>query len=629
MSKYGCYKIATGNFVTKVGDIKANLLEIEKLIIKADKNNVDVLCFPELSLTGYTLQDFFYLSSVIEETYNSIEYLTKIIPEKMLVLVGGPFAYLNKLYDVCYILAKDEIKGIQVKTYLPNYNEFYEKRWFSSYLDSFIKTVNFLNREIPFGNDLIIDAGEIKIGCEICEDLWVINPISNKLCLNGANVIFNLSSSNDIIGKKEYREELVRFQSSKNYCAYIYSSSGFGESSQDLVFSGAQFIYENGKCIAKSSDVKDLLIGVIDVSSLNYQRLKYKSSFENSTDSVRYIPFKFKDNDLLENNIISHPFVLEDEKKRRERSLEIIALQAKGLASKMHNTNIYNLVLGVSGGLDSTLAYLVCIEAYKYLNIDMKDKFYCISMPGFATSNTTYNNARELIELSNAIFLEIDITKQARQHLLDIDHKEDVFDVTYENVQARIRTLILMDYANKVNGLVVGTSDLSELALGFTTYNGDHMSMYGVNCSIPKTLVKSLVLDYSYFHKEFKKVIESIVSTPISPELVPSKDGKIVQKTENILGKYDLHDFFLYHFLRDGFSKDKIFKMAQIAFKDLPKEYIMTTLDTFFKRFMTNQFKRSCLPDGIKVGSINLSPRGDLRLSSDLSIFNSINKKLD
>lgn len=628
-SKYGYYKVSTANFKISVANVNKNYLEISSLIKKASQNNVNVLVFQELCLTGYTCNDLFFNKDLYLETEKAISKLIEIIPSNMIVFVGGPFYYLDKIFNVSYVLIKNKVIGITCKTYLPNYKEFYEKRWFTSANNISFNQVEFLNDIVPFGNDLIYDFGQMKIGCEICEDMWVINSPNIYYSLNGANVIVNLSASNEVISKKEYREELVKMTSSKDYVGYIYCSSGIGESSQDLVFSGHQIIYQCGNYVNSSYDVKnDLTMGILDIEKIDNDRKIFNSSFEGEIyKTCRFIKIE-NDNEieLLPSKVDAYPFILKEDIKRKERSLEIIDLQAKGLANRLNNINIKNVVIGVSGGLDSTLALIVIYQAYKMLDLPFSN-IHCISMPGFATSKLTFNNAKKLIKLIGGTYKQIDIKKACKQHLLDLNHPLDLYDVTYENVQARTRTQILMDYANNINGIVVGTGDLSELALGFATYNGDHMSMYGVNCSIPKTLVKLLVSDFGNQYIQFKSVLDSIINTPISPELVPSKDGQITQKTEQIIGKYDLHDFFLYNFNRYNFSKEKIYQLACIGFPNLDKEYIKSTLDIFMKRFFANQFKRSCLPDGVKVGSICLSPRGDFRMSSDLNSINSINKE--
>lgn len=626
-TKYGFYKVGTGNFIVNVGNVNKNKEEILKLIKEAKKENLTVLVFPELSLNGYTSSDLFDHDELFNKTLEAIKEIKEEVDDNLLVFIGGIFKYLNRTFNVSYCLYNKKIIGIVPKTYLPNYNEFYEKRWFNSSKDAFFDEVKINNEVIPFGTDLIFDGDEIKISAEICEDLWVINPPSNNYSLNGANVIVNLSASNEIIGKKEYRESLVKSQSERLYSAYIYSSSGFGESSQDLIYSGHQLIFEEGKKVAESYDKKGLTVGLIDLNKINNDRNKFKTSFEGEiTKKCRYIEvLKDKTNDLLPKEVDKYPFLVKNEQKRIERSKEIIALQAKGLATRLYNTKFNKVVIGVSGGLDSTLALLVINEAYKMLNLS-KNNIFAISLPGFATSSNTFNNAKELIIKLGLNYKEIDIKDSSSSVLKALNHKEDVYDLAYENTQARMRTLLLMNYANMENALVIGTGDLSEAALGFSTYNGDHMSMYNVNSSIPKSLVKTIVNDYKYIDPSLEEVLTKIIETPISPELVPFKNGKM-QETENIIGKYDLHDFFLYQFIRNEFNKEKIFELAKIAYNDIDESYIKDTLNLFMKRFFNNQFKRSCMPDTIKIGSVSLSPRGDLRLPSDLSFLNSINDK--
>ncbi len=627
-SKFGFYKVGTGNFLTHVGDVKKNTDEIIKLIKKAEDEKVNVLVFPELALVGYTSQDLLFHKELIDDELSSLKEIIKLIPQQMIVFVGGIINHLDRLYNVAFALSKDKILGIVPKSYIPNYNEFYEKRWFSAGISVKNQEIIIEKEHIPFGVDLIFDLGEMKLGAEICEDLWAINPPSNNLCLSGTNVIVNLSASNEIIGKREFRKDLVKVQSAKNYCIYVYSSSGFGESTQDLIFSGHQLIANNGTIVAETLDKKGLTCAIVDINKVSNDRIKYKTAFEaKNGDNYRYI---YLDDDseieLLPNKVDPYPFILNDEKERIARSLEIISLQSKGLATRLLNSGFKDVVIGISGGLDSTLALVVIYEAYKMLNLDTSG-IHILTLPGFATSLRTSSNVKNLLKAFNLSYKTINIKKLATTHLKDLNHPLDEYDVAYENTQARIRTLYLMDYANMVNGLVVGTGDLSEVALGFATYNGDHMSMYGVNVSVPKTLIKVLLSDYGKTYPEFKKALQDIIDTPISPELVPTSDKTIGQKTEQILGKYDLHDFFLYNFIRNSFTKEKIFELAKIAFPDVDESYISTTLDTFMKRFFTQQFKRSCIPDGPKVGSVSLSPRGDLRLSSDLNYINSINKK--
>ena len=625
-SKFGSYVIGAAAFNIKIADVESNKREIIRLIEEAKIKKVNVLVFQELTLTSYTAQDLFFHNELEEKTLKAIDEIKEHVDDSILVFIGGPFSVLSKRFNVAFALFNKKVVGIVPKSYLPNYNEFYEKRWFKSAFETEEKEVEFGGDKIPFGNDLIFDLGEMKVSCEICEDLWVMKSPSIDHALGGANVIVNLSASNELIAKKDYRSDLVRMQSAKLYCCYAYCSGSFGESSQDLVFANHSLIASSGRMIVDSYDELGLSSAIIDVEKLNNDRNKYSSSFDTEIKKMRYIKLDSSFVSEVLPRQVKYPFVVSDDKKRLARSKEIINLQAKGLATRLYNSHIEKVVIGISGGLDSTLALLVCLEAFKILKKDRKD-ILALTLPGFATSSKTLDNALKLMELSGISYEEIAIGEEAKIHLKSLNHPDDVYDVTYENTQARLRTMILMNYANYHNGIVIGTGDLSELALGFCTYNGDHMSMYGVNCSIPKTLVKTLVKDYGDMNEELRDVLYSIVDTPISPELVPSKDGKIAQKTEEILGKYDLHDFFLYHFIRNSFSKEKIFELAKATFDDVDEGYIKKTLDLFFKRFFTQQFKRSCIPDGVKVGSVSLSPRGDLRLSSDIFYSNSINEE--
>ena len=625
-SKFGSYVIGAATFSIKIADVESNKREIIRLIEEAKEKKVNVLVFQELTLTSYTAQDLFFHNELEEKTLKAIDEIKEHVDDSILVFIGGPFSVLSKRFNVAFTLFNKKVVGIVPKSYLPNYNEFYEKRWFKSAFETEEKEVEFGGDKIPFGNDLIFDLGEMKVSCEICEDLWVMKSPSIDHALGGANVIVNLSASNELIAKKDYRSDLVRMQSAKLYCCYAYCSGSFGESSQDLVFANHSLIASSGRMIVDSYDELGLSSAIIDVEKLNNDRNKYSSSFDTEIKKMRYIKLDSSFVSEVLPRQVKYPFVVSDDKKRLARSKEIINLQAKGLATRLYNSHIEKVVIGISGGLDSTLALLVCLEAFKILKKDRKD-ILALTLPGFATSSRTLDNALKLMELSGISYEEIAIGEEAKIHLKSLNHPDDVYDVTYENTQARLRTMILMNYANYHNGIVIGTGDLSELALGFCTYNGDHMSMYGVNCSIPKTLVKTLVKDYGDMNEELRDVLYSIVDTPISPELVPSKDGNIAQKTEEILGKYDLHDFFLYHFIRNSFSKEKIFELAKATFDDVDEGYIKKTLDLFFKRFFTQQFKRSCIPDGVKVGSVSLSPRGDLRLSSDISYCNSINEE--
>ena len=628
-SRYGFYKVASGLFYTHVADVKKNADEILALLDKAKKEKVQVLVFPELSLTGYTCQDLFLQSPLLDEAKKYLRDIAGRVPENMLVFVGLPLRVVNDVYNVAAVLSAGKVLAFIPKTHLPNNAEYYERRWFTSGDNLGVTEIDLgFGYPVPIGNDIIFSFGDLQVACDICEDLWVIKPPSDDAVLAGANLIVNLSASDETIAKRDYRRDLVRMKSAKDYSAYLYCSSGQGESTQDLVFSGHQLLYEEGRKIFESYDEAGLHIGLIDVEHLQNDRMRNKSSFTCPCGkSFRILSVCPQDElDFLPDYVDSHPFLVSGS-ARRMRSREILQLQAKGLMIRLKNINVHKVVIGVSGGLDSTLALLVCKEAFDRLGYPTKN-IHAFSMPSKATSDNTFNNAKDLIEEIGCTYHEIPIEKTLYSHLKDIEHPEDLYDTTYENAQARIRTLILMDESNKLGGIVIGTADLSEACLGFSTYNGDHMSMYAVNISIPKTLVRALILDYAEDHPEFKKVLTAIVDTPISPELVPGKQGEIVQKTEEIIGSYDLHDFFIFHFLRNGFGKEKIFALAKIAFQKVSVETIQSTLEIFFKRFFTQQFKRSCLPDGVKVGSIAISPRGDLRMPSDLSSDNSFNPRM-
>ncbi len=624
-SKYLTYKVATGNIFTKVGDVNHNKEEVIKLIKDALKEKVSVLTFSELTLIGYTSQDLLFFPYLMDKQYNAIKEILEYVDDSILVALGGSFKYNNQLFNVAYLLFNHKVIAIIPKTYLPSNNEFYEYRWFSSSKAASFNKVIFDNYEVEFGSNILIHLDALVVGVEICEDLWVIDSPSNHLALNGANTILNLSASNDIVGKSKYRNDLIKIQSSKLLCSYIYSSSGLGESSQDLCFSGAQLIYNEGTLLASSKDKKGLLISNIDIEKVINDRINSSQFKYPINEEARhiYLDINIKENKLLMDNLSSTPFIPSNKEIKSIRCKEIFDLLVKGLKTRLMNINCNKVVIGISGGLDSTLTLLVAHKVFSELNIDSKN-ILAVTLPGFGSSKRTKNNAKKLIDLLKVTSINIDIKKMSSLHLKELNHSLDLYDVTYENAQARIRTLNLMDLANKENAIVLGTGDMSEAALGFCTYNADHMSMYNVNIGVPKTLVKEIVKEYAYNNKNIEKVLLDIVSTPYSPELLPIlKNKENPQVTENVIGKYELHDFFLYHLLRNRFSKEKIYSLALITFKDLDEEYILNTLNIFFKRFINSQFKRSCTPDGIKVGSISLSPRGDLRLSSDLnsSIF--------
>lgn len=628
MEEYGFIKVGACVPELKVADSKFNTEVIKKQIDLAVKNNIGIITFPELSITGYTCSDLFNHDILIEEAYKSLEEIKKYSKDKKIVIiVGSPIRCDNSLYNTGVVINNGKIIGIVPKTYIPNYNEFYEMRWFKSSNDLKSKEIELFGENIPIGTDLIFEAeniNELKFGIEICEDVWSVNPKSNELAINGATLIFNLSASNETIGKYEYRKQLIKMQSARTITGYIYASSGVNESSTDILFSGTSMIYENG-ALLKENDRFDfnsnLIYSDIDVKRLLNDRIKNTSFMENiEQKEYRKIKFCIDKNNDINRTYSKTPFVPVNELKREERCKEIINIQSSALAKRLKHTKIKKCVLGISGGLDSTLAFLVIVEAYKKLNIDPIN-IIAVTMPGFGTTDRTYNNAITLVKKYNATLKEVDIKKACIIHYKDIEHDMSNHDITYENAQARERTQILMDIANKENALVIGTGDLSELALGWCTYNGDHMSMYAVNASIPKTLVKYLV-KYIADNTEFaKEVLYDILDTPISPELLPpDKKGNIVQVTENNIGPYILHDFYLYHFLRYGATPKKIYELAKRTFKEeYTEEEILNWLKVFIKRFFTQQFKRSCMPDGVKVGSITLSPRGDLRMPSDAS----------
>lgn len=620
-TKYGFYKVAAASFENVVGNVSKNASKIADLIVKAKENGDFIVVFPELSLVGYTCNDLFCYPQLAEKCLEEIKLIASKMPDDIIALIGGIIKIDSKLYNVAYVLENKKVRGISVKTYIPNYREFYEKRYFSSANELRIKEIEIDGENVPIGNDLIYSCGEIKFGVEICEDLWVISPISDKLALAGANLICNLSSSNDVLTKADYRRKLVSFQSGKDYLTYIYSSSCGGESSQDLVFKPHQIIASNGKILVDKQGELGLTEELVDIQVSDYDRFNYSSSFDNlKQDSCRTIniDIKYKD-DFLPSFVETNPFVNKDKDSLYIRANEIFSLQVESLVTRLKNTSITHAVIGVSGGLDSCLAVLVTVEAFKKLSLPLENVI-CVSMPGLASSSLTKKNALSLMKKLGVTYKVISIVKEVKLHLSMLNHPIDSYDVVFENTQARIRTETLMNLANKYNGLVIGTGDMSEAALGFCTYNGDHMAMYNVNISIPKTLVKEIVKVLASQDKKLNKVLESIVNTPYSPELVPSTDGNISQVTENIIGKYELHDFFLYHFLRHRFDFEKIYELAKIAYPNIESKYIFKTLETFKKRFFASQFKRSCTPDGAKVGTVGLSPRGDLRLASDLKI---------
>lgn len=616
----------------KVGDIEFNTKEIISSLENAKKEGAEVVLFPELCITGYTCADLFYQSKLRRESVNALIEIAKATGlHKITAVVGLPVEVNSKLYNCAALLSNGEILGIVTKTYLPATGEFYEERWFSSDLDRVGEVVKIDGKEIPFGADLLFTAEnfpELKIGIEICEDLWAVIPPSCNLAIAGATLLLNPSASNEILGKYEYRKELVRQQSARSIAAYVYSSAGANESSTDVVYSGHALVAENGAIIAESSRYSfetQMTLVDVDLERLVNDRIR-NSSFSKSTTLPNFREISFALRKISKEKLIRviprMPFVPSNPEKRNTNCEEIFLIQSTGLTKRLKHTNSKKVVLGLSGGLDSTLALLVCVKAFEILGLE-KEGIICITMPGLGTTNRTRSNAENLaFEFGTSLFV-IPITPAVLQHFKDIAHDVNVHDITFENSQARERTQILMDVANKENALVIGTGDMSELALGWCTYNGDQMSMYGVNAGIPKTLVRYLIewRADSEYKNEIGKILHDICDTPVSPELLPAKDGEIVQKTEEVVGPYLLHDFFLYYMLRMNFSPSKIFFLAKQAFAgEIEHSEILKWMKVFYKRFFSQQFKRSAMPDGPKVGSVALSPRGDLRMPSDASV---------
>ncbi|WP_102399726.1 NAD(+) synthase [Haloimpatiens massiliensis] len=631
----GFIKLSTACPITNVADINFNLKNIKKCIDEALEDNSKLIVFPELSITSYTCGDLFNQKKLLFKSEEALQNLCLFSKDKdILIAVGAPLYSNSCLYNCAFIIFKGKILGIVPKSYIPNYSEFYEKRWFSEGLRIVDKHIDLkFQKHIPFGTNLIFTCGSFKFGVEICEDLWVTIPPSSYLSLLGANVIGNLSASNELVSKANYRKNLISNQSARCMCAYAYASSGVFESSTDLVFGGHLLIGENGNILSENNRFhreNQVVTSIIDIDKLVSERLK-NISFRDSVKLCPFealeIPFEFSDLNLgkFTRYIDKHPFVPGNSEERSLRCSEIFNIQASALAKRLTHTNSKKVIVGISGGLDSTLALLVIVKTFKLLNLP-SENIIAITLPGFGTTDRTYNNAVSLCQKLKTDFREINIVDACLQHFKDINHPVENHDVTYENVQARERTQILMDIANKEGGLLIGTGDLSELALGWCTYNGDHMSMYSVNCSVPKTLVRYLVryVAENEVAEDISNILIDILHTPVSPELLPKdKNGEITQKTEDIVGPYELHDFFLYHFIKTGSTKEKILFLAEKAFDgDYNKETINLWLEKFIKRFFTQQFKRSAIPDGPKVGTISLSPRGDWRMPSDAS-FNS------
>lgn len=630
----GFIKVASAIPAVKVANCNYNLQQIETIIATSEGKGVEILVFPELSITGYTCQDLFRQRVLLEEAELSILKLLDFTRNlDIITIIGAPVIVGDLLLNCGIVLQKGNILGIVPKTFLPNYCEFYEKRWFASSQDLKPTEIRFAGNKIVINSTpkVFCTCDGVRFGVEICEDVWAPVPPSNNLAMAGAELIFNLSASDELIGKHAYLTKLISQQSARTITGYIYSGCGFGESTQDVVYGGNALIYENGNLLERSerfSLTPQTVIAEIDVEKLRNER-RANSTYANAqrgfeADFINAFTIGIKDFQLSR-NINPLPFIPQTE-NIKESCNEIFSIQVMGLAKRLVHTGCRTVVIGISGGLDSTLALLVCVKTFDKLGYDRMG-IVGVTMPGFGTTDRTHDNAVKLMQGLGISIKEINISTSVIQHFQDIGQDINIHDITYENSQARERTQILMDLSNKLSGMVIGTGDLSELALGWATYNGDHMSMYGVNCSIPKTLIKYLVRHVAdnEVDDETHAILMDIIDTPISPELIPADDnGDITQKTEDLVGPYELHDFFLYNFLRFGFSPTKLFMMAKKAFDGSDSRVevyedseIKHWLKTFLRRFFSQQFKRSCLPDGPKVGSVSLSPRGDWRMPSD------------
>ena len=612
----------------KVADCDYNIEQIIAQVTEAEEKGVEIIVFPELCVTGYTCQDLFRQSTLLENVELSVvRLLGHMRKMNVIAIIGIPVIVGDLLLNCAAVIQKGSILAMIPKTYLPNYNEFYEKRWFASLQDLRETQIRYAGNKITITPEplLVRTSENVLFGVEICEDVWAPAPPSNRLALSGADLIFNLSASDELVGKHDYLKGLLAQQSARTITGYIYSGSGFGESTQDVVYGGNAMIYENGVLLEEADRFSlepQMMIGQIDIERLRSER-RTNSTYVNAQRGNNAIIVDALPTDSIPSTLLRkidpHPFIPASSDMQRSCE-EIINIQSCGLAKRVIHTNSKNLVVGISGGLDSTLALLICVNTFDMLHLDRKG-IIGVTMPGFGTTDRTYQNALTLMKNLGITIKEINIAKAVNQHFEDIGHDPKIHDVTYENSQARERTQILMDLTNQIGGFVVGTGDLSELALGWATYNGDHMSMYGVNGSVPKTLIRYLVRYIAEYKMDeaTKAVLLDIIDTPISPELIPGDEkGNINQKTEDLVGPYELHDFYLYYFLRFGFSPRKIFFLAQHAFKGMYDDAtIKKWLSIFFRRFFNQQFKRSCLPDGPKVGSVSLSPRGDWRMPSD------------
>ncbi len=625
---FGFVRVAAAVPRMQLADCYANAEVIKQQIDEAVEEGVQVICFPELTVTGYTCADLFFLQQLQQNAAEALEDICNYTRQKpIIVIIGAPLRWDNNLYNCAYVMTDGDVVGIVPKTNLPNTAEFYEKRWFTPGRTN-ITTVELWNGEVPFGTDILFMTRDFCFAVELCEDLWSPLPPSTQLAIQGAEIIFNLSSSNCLTGKHNFRQQMITQQSARVHCGYVYTSSGVGESTTDVVFSGSTYIAENGKMLTIGERFRResaMDIQEIDIERLRTSRQRNTNFTADQQGHYRKIYVAPIDNEQFIGPIHRHfrknPF-LPQPQDREEYCETALQIQTNALARRWEHTHAQTLVLGISGGLDSTLALLVCVLTADMLGYNRK-QILAVTMPGFGTSDRTYRNAIALMELLSVSIHEIPIRDAVLQHFQDIQHNPENHDIVYENAQARERTQILMDLANKYNGLVIGTGDMSELALGWATYNGDQMSMYGVNAGIPKTLVRYLV-EYeaqNYYSDEVREILMDIIDTPVSPELLPTdQQGQIAQKTEDKVGPYELHDFFLYYTLRYGFSKDKIQYLAEIVFEDVYEpEVIQKWLNIFYHRFFCQQYKRSCMPDGPKVVEVSLSPRGDLRMPSDVN----------
>ena len=625
--KNGFVKVAAATPDIRVADVEFNTQNIINAMEEAQKNGAKILVFPELCVTGYTCSDLFDHSVLLKASRKALLEIAENTNDKdMLVFVGAPLEVNGKLYNVAAAMNQGEIIGFTTKTFLPNYGEFYEMRQFTPGPQT-VREITFEGKKIPFGPQILFQAEgmeELVVAAEICEDVWSPVPPSIQAALEGATVIVNCSASDETIGKDTYRRALISGQSARLISGYIYANAGEGESTTDLVFGGHNIIAENGTILKESSRyVNEIIYSEIDLQRITGERRKNTTFQPLDEETLVRVPFTVEETKtFLTRTFPKKPFVPSDEQTRAQRCEEILTIQAMGLKKRLAHTNARTAVVGISGGLDSTLALLVTARAFDMLGRDKKD-IIAVTMPCFGTTDRTYQNACEMSKKVGATLIEVPIADAVNIHFRDIGHDPEDHSVTYENCQARERTQVLMDIANKTWGMVIGTGDLSELALGWATYNGDHMSMYGVNASVPKTLVRHLVKYAADDTKDeaLKNVLYDVLDTPVSPELLPPKDGDIAQKTEDLVGPYELHDFFLYFMLRFGYEPSKIFRIACMTFDgEYDKEIIFKWLETFCRRFFSQQFKRSCLPDGPKVGTVALSPRGDWRMPSDACV---------